>query len=69
MKIKIKNFNGELPDYLTVGRVYNVFSDKIHGIIFSEIFADNGKFISVNIDNCDRLNGGSWEIVNEKHED
>jgi len=27
MKVKIEKFNGELPDYLTVGKVYEV----IHG--------------------------------------
>lgn len=35
MKIKIKNFNGELPDYLTVGKVYefDMWSDDRDGSI------------------------------------
>ena len=39
MKVKIEKFNGELPDYLTVGKVYEV----IHGCgIYVDIAGDDG---------------------------
>lgn len=59
MKIKIKNFNGELPDYLTVGKEYECF------VNFGDIsFPDDiGVQIYIDMDICCHLNGGSWEVV------
>lgn len=63
MRIKIKTYNGELPSYLTVGKVYNVIKKiTIDGQVFFNIIADNGVMASV----CRHdLNGGSWKVVNE----
>lgn len=63
MKIRIKTHNGELPSYLTVGKVYNVLKRiTIDGQVFFNIIADNGAMVSV----CRHdLNGGSWETINE----
>lgn len=63
MKICIKTYNGELPSYLTVGKVYDCFHEKIHGINFYEIISDNGRLKSIIFDKCEHLNGGSWEVV------
>ena len=60
MKVKIEKFNGELPDYLTVGKVYEV----IYGCgINVDIVGDDGFLVFININDCGYLNGGSWEIV------
>lgn len=63
MKIKIKSFNGELPSYLTVGKVYEV--DCVESFTSVSITSDLNKFTVVRITNCPHLNGGSWEIVDE----
>jgi hypothetical protein len=62
MKIKIKTYNGELPSYLTVGKVYEV---EIRWFNRKCIMDDTGYSLSFNIENCNHLNGGSWEIINE----
>lgn len=62
MKIKIKSFNGELPSYLTVGKVYEVVS--IVGKC-CEITDDCNDSIIVNPHCSLFLEGGSWEVVNE----
>ena len=62
MKIKIKTYNGELPSYLTVGRVYEVNQRSDYTFILED---DTGYSLSFNIENCNHLNGGSWEIINE----
>lgn len=61
IKVKIKDFKGELPSYLTFGKEYRVFScDKEFGIIN----LGGGHLIRINyIRDCNHLNGGSWEIV------
>lgn len=67
MKIKIKSFNGELPSYLTVGKVYEVVKpiDK-YGI--AQINTDDGYLCDVQLLHAsDRLNGGSWEVVDDVH--
>lgn len=61
MKIKIKNFNGELPDYLTAGKVYDVFFN--HEITMIKTDDDHIAYIDIN--SCKYLNGGSWEVVDE----
>lgn len=60
MRVKIKSFNGELPEYLTEGRVYQVFFN--HEITMIE--TDDKHVAYINIDKCRYLNGGSWEVVN-----
>ena len=60
MKIRIKTYNGELPSYLTVGKFYEVeffcFGKK-------RIMDDTGYPLLFSIENCNHLNGGSWEVV------
>ena len=64
MKVKIKSFNGELPSYLTVGKVYEVVFDNGHGIVSCE--SDDGFiFDACIIAPSARLNGGYWEVVSE----
>jgi len=63
MKIRIKTHNGELPSYLTVGKVYPL--DTTNGLGSGNIYDDDGERIFVQIDECAFLNGGSWELVNE----
>lgn len=57
MKVRIKS--GECPSYLTVGKVYD------YDIEYFEIEADDGFNIIVVLAECDHLNGGSWEVVDE----
>lgn len=61
MKIKIKSFNGVLPEYLTVGKVYTVAC--VESFTSVSIASDLNKFMVVRIVNCPHLNGGSWEVV------
>lgn len=64
MKIKIKSFNGELPDYLTDGKEYHVFSRGSFGVV--TCCGDDGFFFHASTQApSDRLNGGSWEVVAE----
>lgn len=63
MKVRIKSFNGDLPEYLTFGKEYEVHKT-IKNRIISRIRNDRGHLISVNLNHgCVYLNGGSWEIV------
>ena len=64
MKIKIKTHNGELPSYLTVGKVYEVetWEDDFDG---GWIVPDSGEKAFVDINFSQHLNGGSWEVVSE----
>jgi len=64
MKVKIKSFNGELPSYLTVGKVYELHQT-IKNRVISRIIDDRGHRISIHLGEnaCVYLNGGSWEIV------
>ena len=62
MKIKIKSFNGDLPDYLTVGKVYEVITPVLNGV---RIICDDGMYLSTTINDSPTLNGGSWEVVSE----
>lgn len=62
MKIKIKNYNGELPSYLTVGKEYEVvYVNEISRTKY--ILDDDGDELGLKIDDSFHLNGGSWEIV------
>jgi len=62
MKIRIKNHNGELPSYLTVGKVYTVV-DKLSDSVVSCISDDGFRFDACINGSSQRLNGGSWEVV------
>lgn len=60
MKIKIKSFNGELPDYFTIDKVY----EAKHRSEFTFLVEDDeGCLWMCLYDNCPNLNGGSWEEV------
>ena len=60
MKIRIKTHNGELPSYLTTGKIYEatVYMDG-----FMDLVDDEGEEIACIINRCPHLNGGSWEVV------
>lgn len=61
MNVKIKSFNGDLPDYLTLGKVYPL--DTTNDLYGGDIYCDDGERIFIQIDECAFLNGGSWEVV------
>ena len=62
MKVKIKSFNGELPSYLTEGKVYEVDRiSEVTGLFW--LYSDDGKLDCFIFDYCLHLNGGSWEVV------
>ena len=61
MKVKIKSFNGELPNYFTIGKEYEVkewYEDSNFYIV-----DDDGDEIFTKINSNSHLNGGSQEIV------
>ena len=62
MKIRIKTYSGELPSYLTVGKVYEV---KSRGVLGFWIVTDELEEIYVLLDDCCFLNGGAWEVCDE----
>ena len=62
MKIRIKTYNGELPSYLTEGKVYEV---EIREFSKKYIRDDVGYPLIINHENCNHLNGGSWEVCDE----
>ena len=62
MKVKIKSFNGELPEYFTIDKVYEA---KHRSELTFLVEDDEGCLWTCLFDNCPNLNGGSWEIVNE----
>ena len=64
MKVKIKHFNGELPHYLTLNKVYKVTPS----VGFEDLYDlrdDVGDTLNIGLEDCAHLNYGSWEIVNE----
>lgn len=63
MKIKIKSFNGELPDYLTEGKVYEVLYRVWDGMYL--INNDKMKGVVIDMDHCAQLDGGEWEVVSD----
>ena len=63
MKIRIKSFNGELPEYLTEWKEYDAFlGDNVGGATFTDDF---GNKAYCSLDNSCHLGGGSWEIVDD----
>lgn len=65
MKVSIKTFNGEFPEYLTEGKECHVGGR--NGFNEFLIRDDNRNRIYIHSSMIDHthLNGGSWEIVNE----
>lgn len=60
MKVKIKSFNGSLPEYLTEGNMYKFQKIKEYcGLIT----VDNGLEYFTYIKGSCHLNGGDWEVV------
>lgn len=62
MKVRIKKFRDKLPEYLTLGKVYEVESISQTGFLFWAI-SDDGEKNCFLFDRCAHLNGGSWEVV------
>ena len=65
MKIRIKTYNGELPSYLTVGKVYEIEHIDGNGGRFIISDLDGDDYIVVSMIDCKHLNDGAWEVVNE----
>lgn len=63
MKIRIKTYNGELPSYLTVGKVYEVTHNYENDSDHPCIIGDHGFELVLLVYHCGHLNGGSWEVV------
>lgn len=60
MKVRIKTFYGELPDYFTEGKVYPAMHRSEYSFY---VFDNDGDSILCAYNNCHHLNGGSWEVV------
>ena len=60
MKVKIKSFNGELPDYFMIDKVYEATHRSEHTFFLDD---DEGYRLLCLYNNCPNLNGGSWEVV------
>lgn len=63
MKVKIKSFNGNIPEFLTLGKEYDVWttSDMWTQGIVDDTFSR--RVISLGLKECYLLNGGDWEEV------
>ena len=61
MKVKIKSYYGELPAYLTEGKVYEVIDSFCDSVFM--IQNDINSISHIVFEYCQHLNGGSWEIV------
>ena len=67
MKVKIKSFNGNLPDYLTLGKHYDVIEpDEFLGDGLYYILDDYEDSCLIYFEDCGYLNGGEWEIFDEQ---
>ena len=64
MKVKIKSVIGDLPDYLTLGKVYEVMKTETNEGV-GTIISDDGYEMTLIMEGTSDLNGGSWEVVNE----
>ena len=60
MKVKIKSFVGELPEYFKIDEVYDVKHRSEYTFFLDD---DEGDRWICLYDNCPHLNGGSWEVV------
>ena len=63
MKVKIKHFNGEIPHYLTLDKLYKV--EEVLDVHLFSVDDDNGDTMIIFTEECGFLNGGSWEVVSE----
>ncbi len=63
MKVKIKSFKGDLPSFLTLGKLYNV--EEMLDTHLLSIYDDNGDNMIIYTEDCGYLNGGLWDIVDE----
>ena len=67
MKVRIKSFNGNLPNYLTLGKHYEVIEPDVDLIIgWYYILDDYNDSCLIYLEGCGYLNGGEWEIVDEQ---
>ena len=63
MKVKIKSFNGELPEYLTLGKEYKVVTP-MNYLGLAQIYTDDGFLCDIQLlRKSNRLNGGYWELI------
>jgi hypothetical protein len=60
MKVRIKSFNGELPNYLNEENIYRIDKSSDYTFILED---DEGCLWMCLFNNCPNLNGGSWEVV------
>ena len=60
MKVKIKSFNGKIPNYLTEDKEYQVIASDGKGF---EILDDMDEWLYTRFEDSYFLNGGDWEIV------
>lgn len=60
MKVRIKSFNGDLPEYLTESKEYEVKPRSEYTFILED---DEGDLWMCLFNNCPNLNGGSWEVI------
>ena len=60
MKIKIKSFNGELPEYFTIDKIYECKPRSEHTFFLED---DEDYVLLCLFSYCPNLNGGSWEVV------
>ena len=60
MKVKIKSFVGELPEYFKIDEVYDVKHRSEYTFFLDD---DEGYRWVCLYNNCPNLNGGSWEVV------
>ena len=63
MKVRIKSFNGELPDYLTLSKVYNIRGRREGEVTIFSIYDDTNERVWILLEECAHLNGGEWEVV------
>ena len=63
MKIKIKSYYGDLPEYLTEGKVYEFQKLKDY---YGLVVVDNGDDYFTYLKGSAHLGGGSWEIVDDE---
>lgn len=63
MKIKIKSYYGELPEYLTLGKVYEF--QKLTSYC-GLVIVDNGDDYFTYLKGSAHLGGGSWEVVDDE---
>ena len=67
MKVKVKSFNGELPEYLIEDKEYEIEFIMLDSVFITTDFDDH-EYVCITLNNCKHLNGGDWEIINNKFE-